>query len=113
MPLFSYFFVVGSLLTGLLIFASTVTPSSGPPIRVSQTVGLPEPYRAPAIAVEVAKPVVALGEPRIAVVTVKPLVKAERPAIRKNTQIRVSSEISTRGRYAAYLPPEYERDPTP
>lgn len=115
MPLFSYFIVVGSLLTGLLIFTSAVAPSPGPPIRVSQTVGLPEPYRAPAVEVVSAKPVIASAAPGIALISVEPPVKAKKPAnvIRTHTPLRVVREPATRGRYAAYLPLAHERDLTP
>jgi hypothetical protein len=45
-PIFSYFLVVGSILTGLLIYANTVIVLS-PLSFGSQKIGLPESHKAP------------------------------------------------------------------
>jgi hypothetical protein len=46
MPLLSYFFVVGSALLGLLLLLDNGTQPSAPPVRTSQVVGVPEPFKA-------------------------------------------------------------------
>ena len=52
MPLFSYFLIIGSVLTGLLFYANSVMVPEPLPFSVSQTIGLPQPYKAPMVIVE-------------------------------------------------------------
>jgi hypothetical protein len=49
-PIFSYFLVVGLILTGLLFCADTVIVPSPLPFSVSQKIGLPASYKVPAVA---------------------------------------------------------------
>ena len=46
MPIFSYFLVVGSILTGLLFSVDTVIAPSSLPFKVSQRMETPKPYKA-------------------------------------------------------------------
>lgn len=48
MPIFSYFLVVGTVLTGLLVWFGGETQSNDSALKTSQTVGLPKPFKAPA-----------------------------------------------------------------
>ena len=50
MPIFSYFLVVGSILTGLLFSVDTVIAPSPLSFKVSQRIGLPKSYKAPVVA---------------------------------------------------------------
>ena len=76
MPIFSYFFIVGSVLTGLLFYADSVMGPSSLPYSVSQRIGLPKPYEAPVVA-DVPKPefIAAITEPPVGV---KNSIKASR-----------------------------------
>jgi len=47
MPIFSYFIVVGTALVGLMIWVGNETEPSGSPVKTSQIVGLPKPFKAP------------------------------------------------------------------
>ena len=58
MPILSYFLIVGSVLTGLLFYADSVMVPVSLPFSTSQSIGLPEPYKAPVVVVEVPKPVI-------------------------------------------------------
>ncbi len=49
MPIFSYFFVVGLTLTGLLYFADAVVMPNPAKFGGSQKIGLPESYKAPIV----------------------------------------------------------------
>jgi hypothetical protein len=111
MPILSYFLIVGSVLTGLLYFADSVMVAGPLPFSTSQRVGLPEPYKAPAVVVEVPKP-------EIIAATVEPPVEAKKPvkAVRQHKPTRVARQHkSTRvvrrsvpqERYAAYPKREY------
>jgi len=46
MLILSYFTVAGTVLFGLLFWASAEIAPNGPPIPVSQTVGIPAPFKA-------------------------------------------------------------------
>ena len=102
MPVFSYFLIVGSVLTGLLFYANSVMVPGPLPFSNSQTIGLPEPYKAPVVVVEVPKPL-------IIAVTVEPPVEAKKSvkAVRKHKPTRVVRRSIPQGRYAAYPPREY------
>jgi hypothetical protein len=47
MPVLSYFLVAGTSLIGLLFWASNRLDPNSVPIKTSQTVGLPAPFKAP------------------------------------------------------------------
>ena len=49
MPLFSYFFVVGLILAGLLYCTDAVIIPNPAKFGGSQRIGLPEPYKAPIV----------------------------------------------------------------
>ncbi len=102
MPVFKYFLTVGSLLFGLLYYASSVIEPASLPFAVTQTSGLPKPYKAPAI--EPPKPSVAVAEPP------KPEIvaaKAESPAPAKNRKAAYKRKPGqVQERYARYLPSE-------
>ena len=44
-PVLRHFFVVGSVLFGLLMLVNSKTESSGPAVKTAQTVGLPQPVK--------------------------------------------------------------------
>jgi hypothetical protein len=46
MPLFSYFTVVGTVLLGVLLWLGSDIEPNSTPIRTSQTVGVPRPFKA-------------------------------------------------------------------
>ena len=46
MPILSYFIVAGTALVGLLFWVSNGLDPNSSPIKTSQTVGLPEPFKA-------------------------------------------------------------------
>lgn len=98
-PIFSYFLIIGSVLTGLLFYANSVMVPSPPPFSVSQKIGLPEPYKAPAVVAEAPKPA-------IFSITVEPAVKVKKSAkaAGKHKQMRVVRQVVREGRYAAYPP---------
>lgn len=80
MPLFSYFLIVGSVLTGLLFYADSVMVPVSLPFSTSQSIGLPEPYKAPVVVVEVPKPVIIAA-------TVEPPVEAKKSRLKKSVSI--------------------------
>ncbi len=45
MPIFSYFLVVGAMLTGLLIWLGDDGDLQSAPMRTSQQVGMPKPFK--------------------------------------------------------------------
>jgi hypothetical protein len=45
MPIVSYFLVVGAVLTGLLIWVGDDGELEGAPLRTSQQVGIPKPFK--------------------------------------------------------------------
>jgi len=47
MPILSYFVVVGSVLAGLLIWTGQQAQPTNAAVKTSQTVGLPQPFKAP------------------------------------------------------------------
>ena len=83
MPILSYFLVVGSVLMGLLVWASNAIGSTGS-LKVSQMVGLPAPFKAP--------PDEAL--PRISTVNFA----AEHPTTKSIQALEMSSQQGQRGR---------------
>ena len=46
MPILSYFIVAGTALVGLLLWVSNGLDPNSSPIKTSQTVGVPEPFKA-------------------------------------------------------------------
>jgi hypothetical protein len=46
MPILSYFIVVGSVLAGLLIWTGREAQPTNAAVKTSQTVGLPQPFKA-------------------------------------------------------------------
>lgn len=45
MPIFSYFLVVGSVLTGLLVWLGDNRELESAPVKTSQTLGVPQPFK--------------------------------------------------------------------
>src|SRR5215470_7037947 len=45
MPIFSYFLVVGAVLTGLLIWLGDDVDLQSAPLRTSQQIGMPKPFK--------------------------------------------------------------------
>lgn len=109
MPVFKYFLSVGSLLCGLLYYASTVIEPASLPFHVAQTSGLPKPYKAP--AVEPPKPSVAVAEPlKPAVVAAKiepPAAAKNQRAVPKRKPAQVARPGQGRERYAGYPPNDF------
>jgi hypothetical protein len=101
-PVFSYFLIVGSVLTGLLFYANSVLTPISLPFAVSQRVGLPMPYKVPVmVEIESPKPaIIAAAAERL--MAAKPI-----KAIRKRKANRVVNESLPKDRYAAYPPREY------
>jgi hypothetical protein len=61
-PIISYFLIIGPILCGLLFYADSVMVARPFPFMVSQTIGLPEPYKAQML-VEVLKPELSVNVP--------------------------------------------------
>jgi hypothetical protein len=99
-PVLQYFLVVGSVLTGLLIYANNAMVPDALPFSVSQTTGLPEPYKAPAARAEIPDPVIVATSVEL-VAEVKKPVKPVKTA-RKHKPVQVARKLITEGRYAAY-----------
>jgi hypothetical protein len=101
-PVLQYFLVVGSVLTGLILYANSAMVPNALPFSVSQMNGLPEPYKAPMIVAEVPNPV-------IVATTVEPSVEVKKPvkAVRKHKPAQVARQSVPQGRYAAYPPREF------
>ena len=45
MPIFTYFLVVGSVLTGLLVWFGDNRELESPPLKTSQAIGVPTPFK--------------------------------------------------------------------
>ena len=101
LPVLQYFLVVGSGLIGLLFYANSVMAPAPLPFSVSQTIGLPEAYKAPVVLSEDPKPV-------IVATTVEPAVEVKKSikAIRKHKAAQVVRQSLAQGHYAAYPPRE-------
>jgi hypothetical protein len=103
-PVFKYFLTVGSLLVGLLYYASSVIEPASLPFHVAQTSGLPQPYKAP--AVEPPRPSVAVAEvPKAQTVAVKvePVTPAKnRKAANKRQSPQAVRARPGQERYAGY-----------
>ena len=101
MPIFSYFLVVGSVLTGLLYYADKIIGPAPQPVAVSQRLGLPEPFKPPVVMVDA-------REPAVIPVAVEAPVEAKKPVKvvrkRKPTQVvrQVVRQAGPQQRYAAY-----------
>lgn len=108
MPVLQYILLIGSVLTGLVFFANSVMIPA-PTFRVSQTSGLPEPYKAPAITTE-AHPVIAVPPPVIIARTAERAVIAKKAtsAVRKRKPTQVARPTLPQQHYAAYPPRESE-----
>ena len=110
MPVFKYFLTVGSLLFGLLYYASSVIAPASLPFLVAQTSGLPQPYKAP--VVEPPRPSVAVVEvPKAQPVAVK--VESPTPPKNRKAANKRQSPQAVRGRpgqerYAGYPANEAE-----
>ncbi len=102
MPIFLYFLIVGPVLAGLLFYADNVMVPVPLPFSVSQRIGLPEPYKAPAEAAEVSKP-------EIIATPVEPPADMKKPVkvVRKHKPARVVRQATPEGRYAVYPAHEY------
>jgi len=105
-PVFSYFLIVGSVLTGLLSYASSVMVPEPLPFRVSQTIGLPKPYKAPMIIVE-------SPTPAVIATTIEQPVGAKKPVkvVRRHKPTRVVRQTLPQERYAAYPPRDFWSTP--
>jgi hypothetical protein len=55
-PIFSYFLIVGSVLTGLLFFANSTIAPVPLPFSVSQRIGLPEASKPLVVVAKVPNP---------------------------------------------------------
>jgi hypothetical protein len=98
-PVFSYFLIVGSVLTGLLFYANSVLAPLPPPFAVSQRVGLPKPYKTPEIE---------FLNPAIIVATTDRSIEAKPiKTIRKRKATRIVKESLPKDHYAAYPTREY------
>jgi hypothetical protein len=97
-PLVPYFLSVGSLLAALLFYANSMIVPAPLPFSVTQTSGLPTPYKPPiAVAAEVPKSpvVVAKVEP--------PAVSAKKTKVaRKQKSVHTAHRASPQQRYANY-----------
>ena len=103
MPIFSYFLIVGSVLTGLVLYADRVIAPSPLPFNVSQKIGLPEPYKAPVVVVEVRQP-----EVLTASVDSLPEMKTPLKTLRhKHKAVRVVRRLVPQERYAGFSTPEH------
>jgi hypothetical protein len=100
-PVFSYFLVVGSVLTGLLCYANSVMVPAPLPFSVSQKMGLPEPLKAPMDLIKV-------PNREIAVVSVKPSVEVKKPVktVRRHRPAQIVRQSVPQGHYAVYPPRE-------
>ena len=105
MPVLQYFFVVGSVLTGLLLYANTVMVPDALPFSVSQTTGLPEPYKAPAPVAEIPDPLIVATSVEL-VAEVKKPVKPVKTA-QKHKPAQAARKFIPEGRYAAYPQREF------
>ena len=102
MPVFSYFLAVGSVLTGLLYYASNAMAPVPLPFSVSQKMGLPGSSRAPAVFI-------IAPNPEIALTSVAPSVKANKPVklVRERKVARIVRQPVPQGHFAAYPPREF------
>ncbi len=98
-PIFSYFLIVGSVLTTLLFYATNVIGPAPLPFSVSQNTGLPAPFKAPLVVAEAPKPA-------IIATAVEPTLEVEKPlkAIRITKSGQVNRQPVMQERYAAYPP---------
>jgi hypothetical protein len=92
--------IVGSVLSGLLFYADRVMTPSSLPFSTSQSIGLPEPYKATVTAVE---------KPEIVAAAVAPPDEMSKPvkAVRKRISTRAVSKSAPQERYSAYPVREY------
>jgi hypothetical protein len=95
-PIFSYLFTVGSLLLGLLLYANSVMAPVSSPFSVSQQIGLPPPFKAPA-AVPPAPEAVVVAK---AEMPVKP--KSEKVARKRKPSQTARPAAAEQQRYADY-----------
>ena len=102
MPVFLYFLIVGPLLGGLLFYADNVMVPVPLPFSVSQSIGLPEPYKAPVVVAEVPKPEI-IATPVEPPADMKKLVKV----VRKHKPTGIVRQATPQGRYAVYPAHEY------
>lgn len=103
MPVFQYILLVGSVLTGLVIYANSVIIPAPLLFKVSQMSGLPEPYKAPALLAEAA-PVIAVPPPVIIASTARPAGVAKKAvsAAGKRKPTQVARQNLPQQHYAAY-----------
>ena len=102
MPLFSYFFVIGSVLVAVLFYANRTIAPVPLPFSVSQRTGLPEPYKAPMVVLEAPKPAVIATR-------VERTVEAKKPVklVREHKPTRTAPHAVPQGHYAAYPRRDY------
>ena len=102
MPVFQYFLVVGSVLTSLIFYANSLMAPTTLPISVSQSTGLPAPYKAPVVVAEAPRPV-------IIATTVEQRAEVKKPvkAVPKHRAAQVVPQPGPQGRYATYTPREH------
>jgi hypothetical protein len=95
-PVFSYFLIIGSVLTGLLFYANSVMVPEPLPFSISQTIGLPKPYKAPTVIVE-------SPTPAVIATTIEQPVEAKKPVkvVRRYKTTRVVRQTLRQERYAA------------
>jgi hypothetical protein len=105
-PVFKYFLTVGSLLCGLLYYASTVIEPASLPFNVAQTSGLPKPFKAP--VAEPPNPSVAAAEapkPSLVAAKIEPSTQAKnRKAMHKHKPTQIARPAQAQERYAGYPP---------
>jgi hypothetical protein len=101
LPVFQYFLVVGSVLTGLIFYANSVMAPVPLPFSVSQRIGLPESGNAPVVIDEASTPV-------IIATTVESTTEVKKPvkAVRKHKSVQIVRQPVPQGRFAEYPPRE-------
>ena len=102
MPVFQYFLVVGSVLTGLIFYANSVMVPDALPFSVSQNNGLPAPYRAPVVVAEAPRPVIIAT-----IVEQTAKVKKLFKAVPEHRSAQVVPQPGPQVRYAAAPPHEH------
>jgi len=102
MPIFSYFLLVGTVLTGLLFYANNVMAPVTLPFSVSQKMGLPGSSKAPVAFINA-------PNPEIVVTSVVLAVEANKPVklVRERKPTRIVRQPIPQGHFAAYPPHEF------
>jgi hypothetical protein len=102
MPIYSYFLVVGSVLTGLLCYANNIIAPVPLPFSVSQQLGLPGSSRAPVAFVNT-------PYPEMVVTSEVPAVESNKPVklVHERRPTRIVRQPGPQRRFAAYPPREF------